>query len=168
MQKDYINKNKSLCEENCDYIGYDEENKFYECDCDMKENLPKISEIKSDKEKLYFFNAINKVANFDVLRCVNLITTKDGLIKNIGFYSFMPTIIAYFICLWMFYKKENKIIKGSINNLAEAKKIIYEIKLEKIEKIRKKKRGIDRRLNKLIIVIIIQMNKIKIKLMIKI
>ena len=52
----------------------------------------------------------------------------------------------------MFYKKENKIIKGSINNLAEAKKIIYEIKLEKIEKIRKKKRGIDRRLNKLIIV----------------
>ena len=54
----------------------------------MKENLPKISEIKSDKAKLYFFNAINKVANFDVLRCVNLITTKDGLIKNIGFYSY--------------------------------------------------------------------------------
>ena len=99
----------------------------------MKENLPKISDIKSDKEKLYFFDEINKIANFDVLRCTNLITNKDGLIKNIGFYSFMPTIVVYFVCVWLFYKKENKIIKGSINNLAVAKKIMYKMKLDRLK-----------------------------------
>jgi hypothetical protein len=58
----------------------------------MKQNLPLISEIKDDKKKLYSFDEIKKLANFDVLRCTNLITTKEGLIKNIGFYSFMPTL----------------------------------------------------------------------------
>ena len=133
MQKDYTNNNKSLCEENCEYNGYDEKNKLFKCDCQMKENLPKISDIKSDKEKLYFFDEINKIANFDVLRCTNLITNKDGLIKNIGFYSFMPTIVVYFVCVWLFYKKENKIIKGSINNLAVVKKIMYKMKLDRLK-----------------------------------
>ena len=100
----------------------------------MKESLPKISEIKSDKSKLYSFDEIKKLANFDVLRCTNLITTKEGLIKNIGFYSFMPTFIAYIVCVLLFYKKENKIIKGIIDNLVYAKKIIYLHKLEQLEK----------------------------------
>ena len=132
MQKDYSNNNKSLCEASCEYSGYDEENKIFKCDCEIKESLPKIAEIKDDKSKLYAFDEINKIANFDVLRCTNLITTKEGLIKNIGFYSFMPTFIAYIICIIMFYKKENKIIKGSISKLAYAKKVMYKYKLDRV------------------------------------
>ena len=125
MQKDYANKNKSLCEENCEFAGYNEETKFYKCDCDLKENMPKISEIKSDKSKLYSFDEISKIANFDVLKCTNLIFVKERFIKNIGFYSFLPTFIAYFVLVIMFYLKENKTIKCNINGLLFAKKVLY-------------------------------------------
>jgi hypothetical protein len=37
----------------------------------------------------------------------------------------MPTFIAYIICIILFYKKENKTLKGNISNLAYAKKIMY-------------------------------------------
>ena len=137
MQKDYANNNKSLCEANCEYSGYDEEITIFKCNCEIKETLPKISEIKNDKSKLYAFDEINKIANFDVLKCTNLITTKEGLIKNIGFYSFMPTFIAYIICIILFYKKENKTLKGNISNLAYAKKIMYIYKLDRVGEINK-------------------------------
>ena len=137
MQRDYANNNKSLCEANCEYSGYDEETTIFKCDCEIKETLPKISEIKNDKSKLYAFDEINKIANFDVLKCTNLITTKEGLIKNIGFYSFMPTFIAYIICIILFYKKENKTLKGNISNLAYAKKIMYIYKLDRVGEINK-------------------------------
>ena len=134
MQRDYANNNKSLCEANCEYSGYDEETTIFKCDSEIKETLPKISEIKNDKSKLYAFDEINKIANFDVLKCTNLITTKEGLIKNIGFYSFMPTFIAYIVCIILFYKKEHKTIKGSITKLVYAKEVIYKQKQDKIDK----------------------------------
>ena len=137
MQKDYANNNKSLCEEDCEYDGYDEENKFFKCNCDMKESLPKISEIKSDKSKLYAFDEINKIGNFDVLRCTNLITKKEGLIHNYGFYSFIPTFIVYIICLFVFYKKEKKVINDNINKLIYAKRMSYINKLKRDEEKRK-------------------------------
>ena len=47
---------------------------------------------------------IKKIANFDFLKCYNLITSKEGIIKNIGFYVFLPTFILYFVCIFLFYK----------------------------------------------------------------
>ena len=136
LQNNYFNNNKSLCEENCEFSGYDEENKFYKCDCEMKETMPKISEIKSDKSKLNNFDKIKNFANFNVLRCINLITTKKGLIRNIGFYSFIPTLIAYVFCVIMFCKKKEKIINTRINNFLYNKKCLYfnQVAKEKEEK----------------------------------
>ena len=134
MQNDYLKNNKSLCEENCEYIGYDKIAKIYKCDCDMKENLPKISEIKNDKDKLYNFDKIKKIANFEVLRCTNLISNKEGLIKNIGFISYIPTFIVFFVIIFIFYIKENKIIKKKINKFTYAKSVFYLMRQKKIEK----------------------------------
>ena len=51
-QKDYANNNKSLCEENCEYIGYDKLNQLVQCNCDIKDSSTVISDIKIDKSKL--------------------------------------------------------------------------------------------------------------------
>ena len=35
-QNDFINQNLSLCEKNCDFIGYDNNTKYASCDCQIK------------------------------------------------------------------------------------------------------------------------------------
>ena len=133
-QKEYTDNNKSLCEENCEYLGYDETNKQVECNCEIKINIPLISEIKIDKNKLYTLINIKKIGNFEVLKCIDLVFSKEGLLKNIGFYLFIPSIIMYFVCIYLFYKKEFDIIKKQIKDLTLAKRIFKYLETEPVIK----------------------------------
>ena len=142
-QKDYIDNNKSLCEEDCNFNGYDQATGKVDCACGIKVNQPLVSEIKIDKDKLYDFMDIKKIANFDVLRCYNLIISKVHIVKNIGFYLFIPTFISFVISAIFFGVKEFKKLKIQINDIVFAKqlekyfnrKIIEEIKPKFIQPI---------------------------------
>ena len=73
-QNDFINNNISLCEEDCDFTEYDDIRKKALCSCFTKMKLPLISEIKIDKEKLYYnFKNIKNIGNFKMLKCFNLL-----------------------------------------------------------------------------------------------
>ena len=120
-QNEYANNNKSLCEENCLYLGYNTKTLEAECSCMVKINLPLISEIKVDKNKLYKQMDFKKIVNFDFLKCYNLLLTKKGIAINIGFYIFIPNFIMYFVCIVFFYKNEFQIFKNQINDLSYAK-----------------------------------------------
>ena len=133
-KQEYAETNKSLCEENCEYIGYDQKTSEVQCSCEVKINLPLVSEIKIDKNKLYNFMNIKKIANFDFLNCYNLLLSKEGIATNIGFYLFIPTFIVYFICIIWFYKKEYKPIKDSINNIIYAKQNLKYVIMKKKKK----------------------------------
>ena len=132
-QKDYANNNKSLCEENCEYTGYDKINKLVKCNCDIKDSTEMISDIKVDKSKLYDFMSIDKLANFDVLKCVNLVMKIENLIINIGFYSFIPAFICYFLAIIIFYKKDWKFLKKKINEFVLVKKNLEYLKKRREE-----------------------------------
>ena len=121
-QKQYVENNQSFCEEDCTFKGYDKETLKVDCSCEVKFNLPLVSEIKVDKDKLYKFMDIKKIANFDVLRCWKLITSKEGIITNIGFYLFIPVLITYFLTIFIFYLKENKLLKAIIKDIIYARK----------------------------------------------
>ena len=92
VQNDFKEKNKSICESDCEFGGYI--NGQVECNCDVKESLPPLSEVSIDKDKLYKFANIKNVANFGVLRCVNLFVYKERMIPNIGLYSLIPTFTS--------------------------------------------------------------------------
>ena len=67
-QEEFIN-NMSLCEEDCDYNYYDKDTKKVLCQCFIKINIPIISEIKVDKEKLKKkFVEINNIINLNVMK----------------------------------------------------------------------------------------------------
>ena len=51
-QKEFAENNRSLCEENCEFVGYDESTGSVECSCGVKITVSLISEIKVDKSKL--------------------------------------------------------------------------------------------------------------------
>ena len=71
VQNEYIDNNRIICEEGCDY-GYNCNNQV-ECKCEIKDSLPLMTEIGIDKDKLYKFTNIKNIANFDVLKCMNLL-----------------------------------------------------------------------------------------------
>ena len=121
-QKDFAENNRSLCEENCEFKGYDESTGSAQCSCDVKLSASLISEIKIDKSKLYQFMDITQIANFKIMKCIKLLFSKEGIIINIGFYSFFPVIIAYLVSIIIFNIREYKLIVQTIDEIVLAKK----------------------------------------------
>jgi len=89
-RKELSEKNKSICEEDCNFVGYDEITGILKCSCEVKLSISMISEIKIDKNKLIDFMDITKISNFKVMKCIKLLFSKEGIITNIGFYTFIP------------------------------------------------------------------------------
>ena len=121
-QNEFVENNRSLCEENCNFGGYDEKTGSVKCSCQVKSILNTISHIKVDKNKLYKFMNIKNIINFKVMKCFKLLFSKRGFIINIGFYCFFPTIIVYITSIIIFYVKEFESIKIQINEIVYAKK----------------------------------------------
>ena len=121
-QQMFYENNMSICEEGCDFGGYIADIGRVICNCEAKISEPIISEIKVDKSKLYNFIDIKKIANFDVLKCFNLVFSKAVVDGNIGFYAFLPTFVMYFICLIYFYARGFKLLRYQINEIVFAKK----------------------------------------------
>ena len=134
-QNEYFNNNKSICEENCGFSGYDKVKGRLICSCEVKYSISMISEIKVEKNKLYNFLNLKQIANSKVMKCIKLLFSIKGVKTNIGFYSFFPTLISYIIALFIFYLIEFKRIKKQINEIISAKKIMKysKYKTEKIE-----------------------------------
>ena len=136
VQREYIDGNKSICDEDCVFGGYIDEK--VDCNCDIKESLPPISEIKIDKDKLYKFANIKNIANFGALKCINLLKVKERMIYNIGIYSFIPTFISYIVCIILFFKVDFNIIKEKIKELLYAIQNLKYIKKKKVPKVEPK------------------------------
>ena len=83
-KKEFVDNNMTLCEEDCDFNGYDRDTKKALCSCQIKVKLPLISEISIDKEQLYknFMN-IKNILNFNIMKCYKVLFTKNGIKNNI-------------------------------------------------------------------------------------
>ena len=101
----FIDKNMTLCEENCILIDYDFYNERAKCSCIIKISLPLIKNIKIDKERLKdnFIN-INNIANLQFMKCYKDAFNKN-IIFNYGFYILDTIICLFWICLILFYSK---------------------------------------------------------------
>ena len=93
-KKDFIDKNLTICEENCKFIDYDNTTKKAICSCYTKINLPIISEVKINKNLLLSnFKDINNIGNFKMLKCFYLILNADELLKNSSNYLLLISIL---------------------------------------------------------------------------
>ena len=119
-RNEFLNKNLSLCEKNCEYKGYNISTKEVLCNCKTKLNFSTFSEIISDKDKLFnsFLNMKNN-SNLWVIKCYYILFTKKGILYNIGSYILLFIIIIHIISLILFilkgFKKLNLIITGIIS-----------------------------------------------------
>ena len=87
-RKEFIDRNKTLCQEDCIFSRYDNVTKKAECTCKIKQSsLITFKDIKINKTKLYNnFIDINNVANIKLVKCYKELFSKDGIIINIAFF----------------------------------------------------------------------------------
>jgi hypothetical protein len=82
-------------------MGYDSSLSRVICKCNSENKIFSVSDLKSNL--IFFFdNNEPKITNFHLLKCYFLITTKDNIIKNPGFYS---TAIAasFFVLMFLIF-----------------------------------------------------------------
>ena len=140
-KKIFLEKNLTLCEEDCDLIGYDKIIEKARCSCITKINLPLINDIKFNKDKLSkSFKDINNVANIKFLKCYKNVFNFDILKKNYGLFIFIFIFIIYFLCLFIFCFQDYNKLESQIKSIFEAKNKIFnlicETKNESEEKIK--------------------------------
>ena len=112
----------TLCEENCEFKGYDTNTKKAICSCQIKIKLPLISDISFDKEQLYknFMN-INNVLNLNIMKCYKVLLNKKGFSKNIGALFVIPIICIHIASIFIFYTKGMNALKKKINKIIDIK-----------------------------------------------
>ena len=123
-RKDEYNiNNLSLCENNCDFRDYNSTTKKVLCQCNIesKSNL-QFEDIINTKKLLNNFINIKSITNLEVMKCYNLLFSKEGLIPNIGSYVLLSIIFSFIILLFFFYFKGFDLLKIKISNIINEKK----------------------------------------------
>ena len=103
-----IFQNYSLCEEGCFYDEIDLGNMTITCDCKVKTDL------NVDNITINLFPYEEKDANFQIIKCYNLVFSLKGKLFNIGFWIFLFLVTAHFPLLFLYFYKGIKPIKGYI------------------------------------------------------
>ena len=119
-RKDFYNPNITLCEDKCQYDGFDIDTLKVKCRCNLK---PKVN---SDTSKVKFtpntilenFYKLEKYANIKIVTCYEQVFNLSRLKKNYGSYFiivisllFITTMIIIFATI---HKKTNDILKNII------------------------------------------------------
>ena len=147
-RNEFINKNMSLCENNCELIDYDNNNKNAKCSCKVKTSLS-LDKIELDRKNiLKDFIDIKKITNIEIIKCYKIVFKINNLKNNYGFFLIFFIFILYFICICIFYFKSLKNLIDEVIKIIEAKNLenqiikseqIYPLKNKnKVKKINKK------------------------------
>ena len=71
-QTDYVDNDKVVCQDGCDFTGYDYDNCIAKCSCKVKESSSSVADMSIDKGKLLenFKNIKHNIKKNPILFCV--------------------------------------------------------------------------------------------------
>jgi len=125
-KQEFIDKNLSLCEINCDYIKYDKSTKQSSCNCLIKNKIDYISEIINRTNKVSTNISSEKsdsgALNINTIKCTKELFSKEGLINNISSYILLIIIMIFLLSILFFIKCGYKLLEDKINNIIEYKR----------------------------------------------
>ena len=138
-KKEFNDNNMFLCENNCNYTNYNTTTKKSVCMCDVKSKIYSISEIFDNKDSLSKKFNVNDTStsssNLGLMKCIDTLFSKYGLLKNLENYILILMIILYVISSILFYRIGSALLENDIKEILDNK---YEIE-KNIKKISKKK-----------------------------
>ena len=150
-KEEFIQNNKTLCQDNCNFSGYDNKNKKAKCSCSVEESSSTSALIVINTTKLYEnFLDIKNMLNIKILKCYKVLFNKETIKKNIGFYFLISIFVSHFICIIIFYSKQLKMLKNQIKKIIISKYNLnlFKEKKNKSQTLKKTKKQIPRIKNK--------------------
>ena len=117
-RQEFIDKKKTVCQDDCNFTEYDYNIKKVKCNCKVKEASLSFENIKINKTKLIKnFVDIKSIANIDIIFCYKELFSKEGIFYNIGSYIIILIIIFHIISIIIFFSKQSLILKNKINDI---------------------------------------------------
>ena len=116
--KEYIENDLYVCEENCNFSKYDTNYNKVICSCKTKSYMELISNININKT-LFINNMKNfkNIINLNVMKCYHVLFTLGGIKNNIGSYILISVILFNLISIIIFATKDYKRIEEQIKDL---------------------------------------------------
>ena len=151
-KQEFSENNLFLCENNCNYEGYDEENKQSTCNCNIKNKMDTISEIMQNPIQLSNNfdskedDSSSASSNIVSIKCTKALFSKQGLKNNISSYIIIIFIIHFLLSIALFIKCGYPLLLGDINKIIQEKNpkrnetLIEQRKKSKSTKDKKKKK----------------------------
>ena len=134
-KKEFVEGNKTVCQDDCDFSEYDYETRKAKCSCQVKESSNSFNDIKIDTTKLYNkFVDIKNIANIKLLACYKVLFSKNGFISNIASYCLIPIAIFHIIVIILFYKNQRNEIDNKINDISYSIRNWDLVKADEIER----------------------------------
>ena len=127
-KQEFIDKNLSLCQNNCTYIEYNKNKKQSSCECLINNKIDYISEIISNPNKLSnnFDNEENNnndiPTNIKIMKCTNVLFSKEGIINNISSYVLLIIISHFLLSIILFIKCGYYLLENDISEILSKKK----------------------------------------------
>ena len=146
-KQEFTDNNLSLCEKNCNYTGYNEQNKQSSCDCNIKNKMDLISEIIENPNKLSnnFEDEENDsnsgASNIISLKCTKALFSKEGLKSNISSYILMIFITYFLLSIMLFIKCGYPLLVNIINEIIQEKEKIFKQKENNNKLLRNQNKG---------------------------
>ena len=114
----FIDKNKTICQDDCEFSKYDSENMKVECSCEIKESSSSVTDMNIDKNKLLKnFKDIKNIANLNFLVCYRKLFKKVSIIYNIRSYIILVMILFHIISIFVFSAHDYFVIKKKIKKI---------------------------------------------------
>ena len=121
-KEEFVDNNLSLCENKCEYKGYEEGTKKASCKCEVKSKEFVISNIIEDENLLSNnFTYDNFSSTITSMKCIYTIFSKEGLVRNYANYILIFIFIAYIILIILFYKVGFYILEEEIKKIIKFK-----------------------------------------------
>ena len=106
---EYIDGNKSICQEDCDFSEYDYTNQRANRSCKVKKSSSSFAFMNINKKKLLeSFIHIEKLTNINKLKCYKELFSIKGIISNIGCYISLAFELFHIISIFNFYTYSKK------------------------------------------------------------
>ena len=121
-KNEFEENNMSLCENVCEYIGYDKDTKQALCECGIKYKDFLLSDIDNQTNLLANNLTNNNSSNLGSLKCYDTLFTKNGLAYNIGSYIIIIIFTFFSISAFIFYKCGYQILQSHIIDIIRDKK----------------------------------------------
>ena len=118
-KKEYVEKNKTVCQEYCNFSDYNYDEKKAICSCLIKESPSSFADMNIDISKLYenFENINNKngISNLGLISC-NVLSSTENIESNTGFYLLLFILVFFVIIFIIFYSKGYNMIEDTIDD----------------------------------------------------